>query len=435
MNEIKMPQMGQSVEEASIVSWLKKEGDVVEKGDPIFTIQTDKAEIECEATESGTLRKILVAEDIEVPVFTVVALVGSPDEALPDLSQYATSAASAAATPTPVVAPEPAATPVATSTPAATTKGNGAASPRARHTAHAEHIDLALLSGTGPGGRVIEEDVRAHASALGEVRSTPTARRVAREQGVDLTQVQGSGPRGRITKEDVQAAASQPRAAAAPKGGTTPLTPMRRVIAERLTASKFSAPHFYVTVEIDMLNAVAFRKGVTEDRPSFNDLVMYATAQALLEFPMVNARWKGDSIEQVPEINLGFAVALEAGLIVPVVRNVENLSLRGLRQATLAQAEKARINKLTPDDYSGSTFTVSNLGVFGVDHFTAIINQPDSAILAVGQIKDQVVAIDGGIHIRPMMKLTLSSDHRVIDGALAAQFMGRLKEILEAAAF
>ncbi len=210
---------------------------------------------------------------------------------------------------------------------------------------------------------------------------------------------------------------------------------MRRIIAERMSASKYSAPHYYVTVEVDMKGAKEFRVRNKAFKASFNDLVLYATAKALREFPNVNARWLGDAIEQGGDVNLGMAVALPAGLMVPVIRQAQLLSLEGLCAASKALAEKAQTGKLLPDDYQGNTFTVSNLGAFGVDHFTAIINQPDSAILAIGQIKDRVVVLDGGMHIRPIMKLTLSSDHRVVDGAVAAQFMGRLKEILEEAAF
>jgi pyruvate dehydrogenase E2 component (dihydrolipoamide acetyltransferase) len=206
-------------------------------------------------------------------------------------------------------------------------------------------------------------------------------------------------------------------------------------VAQRMAESKFSAPHYYVTIEVDMANAKALREAAQGYKPSYNDIVMYGTIQALRLHPNVNARWHGDAIEEMAGINLGFAVALPQGLIVPVVKQAQEMALEEISEITRRLSEKARTGKLLPDDYQGNTFTISNLGAFGVDHFTAIINQPDSAILAVGQIKDRVVVVDGGIHIRPIMKLTLSSDHRVIDGAVAAQFMGTLKDILEAAQF
>jgi pyruvate dehydrogenase E2 component (dihydrolipoamide acetyltransferase) len=285
----------------------------------------------------------------------------------------------------------------------------------------------------------MEADVLAQAGAAG-VKVTPTAKRMAANAGLDLRAVEGSGVGGKITKDDVSRAASAPAAApAAPlaegAGKRIPLTPMRRIIAQRMAESKFAAPHYYITVEIDMARAKAFRAGLKAFKASFNDLVLFGVVRALREFPAVNARWAGDAIEQVADVNLGMAVALPTGLIVPVVKQAQNLSLEGLCAATKTLATKAQTGKLLPDDYTGNTFTVSNLGAFGVDQFTAIINQPDSAIIAVGQIKDRPVVVDGGIFIRPIMKLTISSDHRVIDGALAAQYMGRLKEILEAAEF
>lgn len=429
MHEVKLPQLGQSVEEASIVQWFKKEGDTVEEGEPLFSVQTDKAEIECEAPASGVLRKIIIEPDVFVPVLTVVALIGEADEPLPDLSQY--GAAAEAAPAEAERAPAPEATAVA---PAAVQSATGRAtvSPRARARAKELGIDPSGIAGTGPGGRVVEADIL----AVGEIRISPAARRLAEVKGVDVRKVRGSGARGKIMKADVLAAAAS--AAQAPVAPGTvervPLSPMRSVIAKRMTASKFAAPHYYITVEVDMAAAKEYRKSASVPC-SINDLVLYATVSALREFPGVNARWAGDAIERVADINLGVAVALSEGLIVPVVKQAQNLSLGGLREQSNIVIEKARNGKLLPDDYVGNTFTVSNMGPLGVDHFTAIINQPDSAILAVGQMKDRPVVIDGGIHIRPIMKMTLSSDHRVIDGAVAAQFIGRLKEILESADF
>ncbi len=439
-----MPKMGNTVEEAEIVNWFKQEGDPVETGEPLFSIQTDKAEVECESTASGIVRKILVTEGVEVPVLTVVALVGTADEPLPDLSQYGTSAGkdtgadAGAQTETPAVS----ATPQAKSAPAqATPSGSTPVSPRARKAAEERGIDASTLAGSGVGGRVMEADVLTAGTPAGAVKMTPTARRMAENAGITVADITGTGIGGKITKSDVgqalDGAASTVAQPATEPGSprTVPLTPMRRIIAERMSASKYSAPHYYVTVEVDMKGAKAFRARNKAFKASFNDLVLFATAKALREFPPVNARWLGDAIEEGGDVNLGVAVALPTGLIVPVIRQTHLLSLEGVCAASKALAEKAQTGKLLPDDYQGNTFTVSNLGAYGVDHFTAIINQPDSAILAIGQIKDRVVVIDGGMHIRPMMKLTLSSDHRVVDGAVAAQFMGRLKAVLEEAAF
>ena len=430
-----MPQMGQSVEEAAIVEWLKKEGDRVEQGEPLFTIQTDKAEIECEATASGVLRKILVLPDVEVPVLTPVALVGEPDEPLPDLGQYQATAAALEGAPE-AAAPDAAheVTAAAVTAPSAHTDGRSFVSPRARAKAAELGVDPSMVTGSGPSGRVLEADVAAYAESQGAVRITPTARRIAAAKGVDVTAVQGTGVGGKVTKADVLAAAERPAAARAP-AGRTPLTPMRRIIAKRMSESKFSAPHYYMTIEVDMSAAKALRAQATSFKPSFNDFVLAATVEALREFPQVNARWAGDAIEEVADINLGVAVALPEGLIVPVLKRAQHMSFEGMSAAAKDLAEKAKTGKLLPDDYIGNTFTVSNLGPYGVDDFTAIINQPDSAILAIGQMKDRPVVVDGGIHIRPIMKITMSSDHRVVDGAVAAQFLGRLKAILEAACF
>ena len=447
MQEILLPKMGQTVEEAEIVEWFKQEGDPVAEGEPIFSIQTDKAEVECESTASGVLRKIIVPPGVEVPVLTVVALVGTADEALPDLAQYGAEGGGAAAAPE----PEPAqAAPAAQTqpvpappaeTPAA---GGGAASPRARRAAAERGVDAASLQGPGVGGRVMEGDVLAQAGAAAGAKASPTAKKVAAQKGVDLAGVAGTGVGGKVMKDDVLRAAetgpapaakdAAPAPAPAGEDQTVPLTPMRRIIAERMSASKYAAPHYYMTVEMDMAGCKRLR-GELPFKASYNDLVLYAVARALRDVPAVNAQWAGDAVIQKADVNLGVAVALPTGLIVPVVRQAQNLSLEGLCQAVKGLVEKAKTGKLLPDDYQGNTFTVSNLGAFGVDHFTAIINQPDSAILAVGAMKDTVVARDGGIHVRPMMKVTMSSDHRVVDGAMAAQFLGRLKEILEEANF
>ncbi|MFM1918720.1 MAG: Dihydrolipoyllysine-residue acetyltransferase component of pyruvate dehydrogenase complex [Candidatus Hydrogenedentota bacterium] len=446
MHEIKLPQLGQTVEEATITQWLKKEGDTVAVGDVLFTVQTDKAEIECESTAAGVLRKIVVGEGVEVPVLTVVALVGGADEALPE---------SAGGTPVTTAIPKDQGTEKTKGTEEKTNpvlaaaatlsslaslpslSSGAAASPRAKKLAAAKGVDVSSLAGSGPNGRVIEADVlvakaapKAHTAdpkLLEELRglvkpNTPTARRLARETGIDLDSLLSS-----------ISSTGSPRSTDAPikSPGRYPLTPMRRVIATRMAESKYSAPHFYVTVEVDMKAATEARKKAEGFKPSFNDLIVQAVARTLRAFPQVNARWLGDAYEIVSEVNIGVAVALEDGLIVPVLRNADTLSLQQISEGCKALAEKARKNKLMPDDYTGSTFTISNLGAFGVDHFTAIINQPDSAILAVGRVADQVVAVDGGIQVRPRMKMTLSSDHRVIDGAVAAQFMAKLKNELE----
>ncbi len=432
MHEVKLPQLGQSVEEASIIQWYKREGDAVALGENLYSIQTDKAEIDVESPAAGILRRIVVDTDITVPVLTVVALIGTADEPLPELA--APKAQTAAPVPAPAAAPAQPATPVAQqqATPAST-GGHAAVSPRARKKAAELGVDPEDAVGSGPQGRVLEADVL----GLRPVKATPTARALAQLEGVRLGKVGGTGPQGKVMKADVERAAQAPAVSAIAPGEVrrVPLSPMRRIIAQRMCESVYSAPHYFITVEVDMAAAKAFRAGFTEAKVSFNDLVLRGVTLALQQWPQVNARWAGDAIEEVGDINLGMAVALPAGLIVPVVRRCQDKSLVEISRECRELAEKARTGKLLPADYSENTFTVSNLGGLGVDSFTAIINQPDSAILAVGQIKDRPVVIDGGIHIRPIMNLTLSSDHRVIDGAVAAQFMSTLKTTLESAEF
>lgn len=446
MHEIILPVLGQSVEEAEIVTWLKKEGDTVSEGDILFTIQTDKAEIECESTAAGVLRKILVVAGIEVPVKTVVALVGEADEALPDLKQYAVKAsapAPVAAAPSSGKASTTQAVQTASAPVRITPPSNvdAAVSPRARKLAGDHHVNAQRLAGSGVGGRVMAEDVQAYLNSLNDLKITPVAKRIASAAGLDVRGITGTGIGEKITREDIEKALIHTEGStggiASPPPGVhrAPLSPMRKIVARRMSDSKFSAPHYYVTVEIDMTQCHAFRASLKDFKVSYNDFVLFAVAKALREFPKVNVRWMGDAIDEVEDINLGMAVALDAGLVVPVIRKADTLSLAELCAESKRLAQKALNNALLPDDYQGNTFTVSNLGAFGVDHFTAIINQPDSAIIAVGQMKDRPVVIEGQIVIRPIMKMTISSDHRVIDGAVAARFMGRVKEILESGFF
>lgn len=431
MKEIRLPQLGQSVEEARITGWLKGEGDPVKKGEPLFTVETDKAEIEVESPEAGILRKIIVSEDAEVPVLTVVALVGTADEKMPDLTAYASDKAAKTEpqqTTTAAQAPQPIAT---TGLGAPRLVGQRApVSPRAKALARSAGLNATNVQGTGPGGRVIAEDVSAFLDGMEGIAMTPTARRAAKREGIDVRTVKGTGPRGRIVKEDVALALVQQEVETDVQE-RVPLTTIRRTIARRMSESKFSAPHYYVSVEVDMSAAVTYRKSSRKVKPSFNDLIVFAVSRVLQEFPRVNARWNDDGIDILKSVHLGIAVAIEDGLIVPVLRNVATLSMDDIHDASTRLVTQAREGALMPDDYAGSTFTISNLGPYGVDQFTAIINAPNSAILAVGRISDQPAVVDGKLAVRPIMNLTLSSDHRVIDGALAAQFMGRLREFLE----
>ncbi len=434
-HHVLMPKAGQTMEEGTIVQWLKKEGDAVKKGDAIMVIQTDKADLEVEAQEAGLLRKILVKEGQTVPVLSTVALIAGADEKI-DLA--AAAAPAAAGAPAAAAAPAPqAAPPQASAAPAA---GAPRATPTAKKIAESMGVDLAAVKGTGVSDRIMAADVRA-AATPGRVAASPCAKELAREHGLNLAAVTPTGPEGRIIKRDVEshlasapakAAPAAPAAAAGEEGvKVVELTGMRKAIASALQLSKQQAPHFYATMEVDMTRAFAFKAYLeqTGRKVSVNDLVLRATVLALLQFPQVNCRIEGVRVSYFSQVNLGVAVGLEAGLVVPVVLNAGALSLEGLAQETRRIVASAREGKLV--GMGRGTFTVTNLGMFGVESFGAIINPPEAAILAVGAATDAVVVRNNAIMLTKVMKLTLSVDHRVVDGILAAKFLAAVKEFLE----
>ena len=441
---IAMPKPGQFTEECTIVKWLKKEGDKVAKGDILFEIETDKANMEVESFFEGTLLKILTPEGGTVPVQTVVAWVGQPGEAIP------------AAPPPPPAAPKPAepAVPKVGSAPAAprapqapiaqlpiapspqpsvpATPPPSAAparlriSPRARALAQRSVIDPSPIRGSGPGGRIVEKDVRAYLDSRGydRIKITPAARQAAADAKLDLFSIRGSGEGGRIGVEDVKRAIDEK-----PK----PMSKMRQVIAQRLTQSFTSTPHFFVTVPVDMTALIALRAEFkARELPySITDFIMEAVTLSLKEFPALNSSTDGVNVRWHGNVNLGLAVSLDSGLVVPVVRNADSLTLRELHDAAAGLIEKARAGKLLPDEMSGSTFTISNMGMLDVENFTAIINPGEAAILAVSSTRKVPVVVDDRIVVRSLMKITLSSDHRIVDGAQAARFVNAIKSRLE----
>jgi len=432
IQQVFLPQLGQTMEEATIERWRKKEGDAVKKGDVLLEITTDKATLEVESYVVGVVRKVLAEEGQVMPVNTVLALVGEPDDPLPDnLDELLAANAAAAGS-----APEGPAASSAEPTPAA---GSAAppekifASPRARKRARSEKVPLQALRGSGPNGRIVEKDVLDYLERRKAAKVTPTALKVAFERGVDVLTLAGSGPAGKITKEDVLSAPVA-AAPAAPAARRIELSAMRRIVAERMTQSKREAPHFYLTMEIDMTAAAALRKRLNDEGPvriGFHDLLIRACARAFVEHPAMNVSWAGDAIEQRAEINIGLAVAIDDGLIVPVVRNADRLGLKEIAQASGTLIEKARSKRLTPDEYEGGCLTVSNLGMYDVDNFLPVINPGESAILGVGRIADKPVVLDGGIHVRSIMGASLVADHRSVDGAIAAAFFKTVKDLLE----
>jgi pyruvate dehydrogenase E2 component (dihydrolipoamide acetyltransferase) len=434
ITKVVLAKLSPTMEEGTIVKWSKKEGDPVKVGDVLAEIETDKANMEMEALGAGVLRKILVPAGGKAPIGALIGVIADPGDDIAALLATAQAPAPAAARP---AAPTPSATPTPSSAPAPAVQAREAPAP----VAPAQVARPAATAAPAPS---------AHPAEGGRLKASPLARSIAARNNIPLAAVAGSGPGGRIIKRDVEgyepagaprlAATSAPAAhavvpfPAVPAGQELPLSNMRRTIARRLAESKFTAPHFYVTVEIDMDEAVSLREQIlkVEDvKVSFNDLVLKACAKALVRFPMVNASWLGDRIATHGEVSIGVAVSIPDGLITPVVRNADRKSIVEISREVKDLAGRAREKKLRPEEYVGSTFTVSNLGMFDVSEFTAIINPPESAILAVGAV--QRVPVVSGDEIRPghRMRVTLSADHRVVDGALAAQFLAEVRRLLE----
>ena len=453
MANVQMPRLSDSMESGKVLHWLKKEGEEVVKGEPLVEIESDKANIEVEAYASGKLSKILVKEGDSAPIGAVIAEIGGDASPAQQPASPAPASAPTAESPKPratnpeahVKQAEKAAAVPATVAPAAHEEGGGEQYPQGGSDDRTEvgaAAQAALSLIRRPSGQANGERQKA----------SPVARRLAEEHGVELSSVKGTGPGGRITKEDVEAAASRksgelPAASAAtatapsvarPTGEVevVELSKMQTTVAMRLVQSKFSAPHFYVTSEIAMDDAVHLRQMFNEavdksEAISVNDLVVKAVALALTKFPQVNASWADGRIERKRDINVGIAVGLADGLIVPVVHNADQKSLKAIAVEARQLIERAKAKKAGAQDYQGNTFTISNLGMYDVDQFTAIINPPDSAILAVGSIQDKPVVKDGQIVPGKRMRVTLSVDHRVFYGVTGAQFLQEVKRLLQ----
>ncbi|MCX6029043.1 MAG: 2-oxo acid dehydrogenase subunit E2 [Chloroflexi bacterium] len=457
-----MPKFEMAQETGKVAAWVKAEGDVVKKGDVILEVETDKVNMEVEALVAGVLTGIAVRAGEIVPIGQAIAFIVKPGESFSGVGPVpAAQAAAGAAQP-------------ASSRPAA------AASPLAVRLAESLGVDLAVVKGTGPRGQVTREDVEACAASQqaasapsdGKVRAVPAARRLARELGVDLHQVRGTGPEGRIQPEDVRshleavaikqtvvatptkpvAVQPEPAVAPIPQGGfalalpgspairrLVPLTNIRRTIAERMTVSVREAPQFTVGLDADMTRALAVVEDLrggdaagNQPRVTLTALLIKACAWALYQHPGANAAYQDGQIAEWGEVNVGVATAIETGLIVPVIRQADQLGMRAIAARLADVTTRARGGQLKIEDLQGGTFTLSNLGMFGIDHFTAILNPPQAAILAVGRVaKRAVVLADDRIEVRPMTTLTLTADHRVLDGVTAAQFLATIQRILE----
>ncbi len=401
ISEVVMPQMGADMEEGTLVRWIKREGEPVERGEIIAEIETDKANIEIEAFESGVFRKTLANEGDTVSVGTIIALIAAPDD---DISAYEPSAVAPASAHAAAPEAEPAA-------------------------ARTEEESRAETPSTPTAGTPARSD--------GRVRASPVARRLAQEKGIDLAQLRGTGPDGRIVRRDVEAAASQPSAPeAGPAEEVAGMSRMRQAIARRMAQSKHEAPHYYLTLDIDMTDAERLRRQINEAltddvRVSVNDLIVKACALALDRHPMFNTWLVDGEVRRHQAINVCVAVALEDGLIAPAVLDCGSKSLTEIARSSRDLAERARTGALKPDEYSAGTFTVSNLGMYGVETLIAIIQPPQTAILGVGAVRRAPVAGDEGLRVAHLMKVALSADHRATDGAQGAQFLNEIRRLLE----
>ncbi len=432
-SKVIMPKLSPTMEEGQIARWLKKEGDKVSMGEPLAEIDTDKATMEMQALANGVLRKILINEGESAPLGQLIAVIAEPDEDIALLLSDAPAKASEAPKepePTPEIS-----APMASAAPVNVQSNVGS--------------NAQVSAGNG-------SQAQPSTSGSGRLIVSPLAARMAAEAGVDLRSLRGSGPGGRIIKKDIEAALSQPKAAPSSQGfprvvetrifqqsivaaaspyRDEPATEIRKTIAKRLVTSLGPIPHFFLTSEIEMDRAAEMRRAINALDPdlkiSINDIVIKVTAAALLQHPGVNASFQDKFIRYYEHADIGVAVAIEDGLITPVIRSADQKSLSQIASEVRELAERARSRKLKPEEYMGATFSISNLGMFGVDEFTAVINPPEGAILAVGAMTPKPVVRDDEIVVRQMMRVTMSCDHRVIDGATGAKFLQTLKKILE----
>lgn len=401
---VQLPALSPTMTEGRITKWLKNEGDKVSSGTEIAECETDKSNLAIEAYDDGVILKILVKAGDSAPVGSTIAWIGKAGEKVPDVAPAAVAAPPAAPAPAPVAASKPAPAPVAAPRPPP------------------------LPPAPAP------------AASNGRVRASPLAKKVAAAQGVDLSSVQGSGPSGRIIRKDVEAALEARPVSSFPRVSgvrlppqSLPVTTMRKVIAQRLTEVKPGVPHFYLNVDIEMDQALKLREEAKAQdlKVSVNDIIVKAVAVAVRRFPRVNQVFAGDVIHQLQNVDVGIAVAIEDGLITPIVKDADQKGLAEIAGEVRELADRAKKKALKPDEYTGGSITVSNLGMFGIDSFIAVINPPQASILAVGKVEPKVVVRDGQMVIRQMMSMTFSGDHRVVDGAVGAQFLKIVRELLE----
>jgi pyruvate dehydrogenase E2 component (dihydrolipoamide acetyltransferase) len=453
--EVVLPALGLTVEKGTILKWIKKEGDAVNKGDSLYEVEADKVTTEVESPASGILKKILIPEGVEVPILTVVAVITDKTESLPE--KYLTMGVSKPEEkgekkeiPIPPLVQEPS---VVVSPGPTEIK----APPAARQLAKEKGIDLFSIRGSGPGGTILLKDVEAFLTRGGQpgpkILVTPTARKLAEREGIPLASIKGSGISGRVMKADVVESKtvvrpSEPKPALVEVkppsvsksrlGQVIRMNSMRKVIAKRMSQSKFTAPHIYFFNDVDMEKLLALREEIVTEfeknegiRISINDFLIKAVALTLREYPLINSMVSGEEIRIFPEINVGLAVAVEDGLIVPAIPRADQLDLGEIARYRADLVERARQAKLTIEEMERGTFTISSLAQFDITFFTAILNPPQSGILTLGKVEERPVVKNGQVVIRRMMMQGLSVDHRIVDGAVAAQFLQSLKNKLE----
>ena len=402
---VRMPKLSDTMTEGVVADWHKKVGDEVESGDLLAEIETDKATMEFESFQDGVLLHIGVEKGGSAPVDSILAILGEKGEDISTLLEEE--------------------------------KNKSSDEPKTDDSAVEEKVEVKAEATEKKTETTAPKSTQNNSSSNGRIIASPLAKRLAEEKGIQLQNIQGSGDHGRIIKRDVEEFVPGTSSAAASFGQESfteePVSQMRKVIAKRLAESKFTAPHFYLNIEVNMDEAFATRQSLKAKNLnfSFNDLVIKASAEALLKNPAVNSAWLGDKIRRNEHVHIGVAVAVEDGLLVPVVRHANTKKLSQINTEVKDFAEKAKSKKLQPQEWEGNTFTISNLGMFGIDDFTAIINPPDSCILAVGAIKDVPVVKNGSVVPGKVMRLTLSCDHRVVDGATGALFLQDLKAMLE----
>jgi len=453
VTEVVLPMLGITVEKGKILKWFKLEGDRVEKGESIFEVEADKVTTDVESPASGILKKILIPENVEIPLLTVVAVITAAGEDLPEkyltrgptiIEPYKEVSLEAKVFPSSSGALGPMALDVL---------GKIRAAPAARKLASENGIDLTLISGSGPEGTIVKRDVENHMTLLGvkttlpkgQIRATPIARRLAEEEGILLGGVEGTGPHGRVMKMDVAKTAETRKTfiqdgpvAETLFGKTIPMNRMRSIIAKKMSESAFTAPHIHFFNEVGMGNLIKLRNEILPDfekefgvRISVNDFVIKAVGLTIREFPMLNASVERDSIRINPDINVGLAVAMKEGLIVPAIPRADRCGLGEIAKMRADLIERARNGKLTVQEIERGTFTVSSLAHFDVTFFTAILNPPQSGILTVGKLDEKLYIVSGEVKVKQVTQFGLSVDHRIIDGAVAGEFLTSLKKKLE----